>query len=206
MTAEDFNHLGEVWGRGQVVKAGRRTVRVVDRHDPRGAFRPAPRPGPGDPSAPAVPASQLRWTIACNHNWQVRCGERVCSLVQSAYTLAASASPHGTVVAFRTILRRHATQARTAGVQCAESRPPARTLADVLCVQVVACGGAGRHPSVSFAVREPSRAGRLHPSRCEALDVLPKSLYTKLKNGESVTLQDGRTIHSEQVRGPRDLL
>ncbi len=60
-----------------------------------------------------------------------------------------------------------------------------------------------RTTSVGYALVEDDRPGRFDRETAEEeLDVPPGPAYGRLHDGESVTLDDGRTIHPEQVVGP----
>lgn len=57
-------------------------------------------------------------------------------------------------------------------------------------------------PSYGFRVAEHERPGTLDAARLKAEGVLPGPLYQKLKNGESVQLEDGRVLHGADYVGP----
>ena len=60
-----------------------------------------------------------------------------------------------------------------------------------------------RHPVPCFGyvVDEPDQAGRMDVEKATALGLPPGPAYKRLKNGESVQLDDGAWIHPEQVLG-----
>jgi ribonuclease Z len=60
-----------------------------------------------------------------------------------------------------------------------------------------------RTASVGYALVEDDRPGRFDRETAEEdLDIPPGPAYGRLHAGESVTLDDGRTVHPEQVVGP----
>jgi len=60
-----------------------------------------------------------------------------------------------------------------------------------------------RTTSVGYALVEDDRPGRFDRQKAEEeLDIPPGPAYGRLHDGESVTLDDGRTVHPEQVVGP----
>jgi ribonuclease Z len=62
---------------------------------------------------------------------------------------------------------------------------------------------AHRTRSVGYALVEDDRKGRFDRQRAEEeLGVPPGPLYGRLHAGESVELEDGRVVHSEEVVGP----
>lgn len=61
---------------------------------------------------------------------------------------------------------------------------------------------AHRIPAFGYAIHEKDQAGRFDVERAQALGIPPGPLYGKLKNGETVTLPDGRTIHGAELVGP----
>ena len=67
----------------------------------------------------------------------------------------------------------------------------------VMCVAV-----AHRIPSFAYSVIERDRAGRFDVERAEALGIPPGPVYGLLKNGETVTLTDGRAIDGRTLSGP----
>ncbi|XP_028658411.1 zinc phosphodiesterase ELAC protein 1 [Erpetoichthys calabaricus] len=56
-----------------------------------------------------------------------------------------------------------------------------------------------RIPSFGFTVQERERPGRLNVEKLKELGVRPGPAYGKLKNGESVVLENGVTVHSADV-------
>ena len=61
---------------------------------------------------------------------------------------------------------------------------------------------AHRLPTHGFIFRERDLLGRFDLEQARALEIPPGPLYGRLQRGESVTLDDGRTIAPEQVVGP----
>lgn len=53
-----------------------------------------------------------------------------------------------------------------------------------------------------YAVQEKPRAGRFDPNAAKALGVPAGPLFGRLKNGEQVTLSDGRTVDGTALTGP----
>jgi ribonuclease Z len=58
-----------------------------------------------------------------------------------------------------------------------------------------------RTKSVGYALVEDDRKGRFDRARAEELGVPPGPLFSKLHEGESVELDDGTVVHSDQVVG-----
>jgi len=59
-----------------------------------------------------------------------------------------------------------------------------------------------RVPAHGYRVDEKDRPGRFDVKRAQALGIPPGPLYGKLKNGEVVTLPDGRRINGRELCGP----
>ena len=59
-----------------------------------------------------------------------------------------------------------------------------------------------RVPCWGYAFIEDARPGRFDVEAARALGVPPGPLFGKLQRGESITLDDGRTVSPEQVLGP----
>ncbi len=55
--------------------------------------------------------------------------------------------------------------------------------------------------SMAYALTEKPRPGRFHPEKAKALGVPEGPLWSKLQNGSSVKLPDGRTVKPEMVLG-----
>uniref|UniRef100_A0A3Q2PQ87 ElaC ribonuclease Z 1 n=1 Tax=Fundulus heteroclitus TaxID=8078 RepID=A0A3Q2PQ87_FUNHE len=56
-----------------------------------------------------------------------------------------------------------------------------------------------RIPSFGFCIQEHDRPGRLKTERLKELGLKPGPLYGRLKAGESVVLESGRTLHPSEV-------
>ncbi|TDL82448.1 ribonuclease Z [Peribacillus frigoritolerans] len=56
-------------------------------------------------------------------------------------------------------------------------------------------------PSYGYRITEKDLPGMLMVDKLKEAGVQPGPLYKKLKNGESVTLEDGRTLHGEDFLG-----
>ena len=56
--------------------------------------------------------------------------------------------------------------------------------------------------SYGYAVIEKEQTGRLDVAKAQALGIPAGPLYGRLKNGETVTLPDGRTINGQELVGP----
>ncbi|MGD1944422.1 MAG: ribonuclease Z [Leptolyngbyaceae cyanobacterium] len=59
-----------------------------------------------------------------------------------------------------------------------------------------------RVPAHGYRVSEKDRPGRLDVKRAQGLGIPPGPIYGKLKNGEVVTLPDGRRINGKDLCGP----
>ena len=59
-----------------------------------------------------------------------------------------------------------------------------------------------RVPTYGYRVTESDRPGKFDVERASALGIPPGPLYGRLKNGETVELADGRTIHGLELIGP----
>ncbi|WP_349410746.1 ribonuclease Z [Pseudalkalibacillus sp. SCS-8] len=57
-------------------------------------------------------------------------------------------------------------------------------------------------PSYGFRITEPEQPGRLQVERLKEIGVSPGPVYSRLKAGETVTLEDGRTICGEDFTTP----
>jgi ribonuclease Z len=57
-------------------------------------------------------------------------------------------------------------------------------------------------PSYGYRIIEKDRSGTLLADRLKAEGVRPGPIYKKIKNGETVTLEDGRTIEANMFLGP----
>jgi ribonuclease Z len=56
-------------------------------------------------------------------------------------------------------------------------------------------------PSFAYALTEKPRPGRFHPEKAKALGVPEGQLWSKLQDGSSVKLSDGRIVKPEMVLG-----
>ncbi len=59
-----------------------------------------------------------------------------------------------------------------------------------------------RVPAYGYRVMEKDKPGRFDVKRAQALGIPPGPLYGKLKNGEVVTLSDGRRVNGKDLCGP----
>jgi ribonuclease Z len=59
-----------------------------------------------------------------------------------------------------------------------------------------------RVPAYGYRVQETDRPGRFDVKRAQAMGIPPGPIYGKLKNGEVVTLPDGRRINGKNLCGP----
>jgi ribonuclease Z len=59
-----------------------------------------------------------------------------------------------------------------------------------------------RIPAYGYRVEQKPRPGRFDVQQARALGIPPGPIYAELKAGRSVTLEDGRIIHGEQLCGP----
>jgi ribonuclease Z len=57
-------------------------------------------------------------------------------------------------------------------------------------------------PSLAYALIEKPRPGRFFPEKAKKLGVEKGPLWSKLQQGESVRLLNGRAVKSEEVTGP----
>ncbi len=57
-------------------------------------------------------------------------------------------------------------------------------------------------PSLAYAFIEKPRPGRFHPKKALSLGIPEGPLWSKLQRGLTITLPNGRTIHSEEIVGP----
>jgi ribonuclease Z len=56
--------------------------------------------------------------------------------------------------------------------------------------------------AMGFRLEERTRPGRFHPERARALGVPEGPAFARLQDGETVTTDEGTTVHPEQVMGP----
>jgi ribonuclease Z len=61
---------------------------------------------------------------------------------------------------------------------------------------------AHRRFAMGFRLEERTRPGRFDPEQARALGVPEGPAFARLQDGESVTANDGTTVHPEQVMGP----
>ena len=59
-----------------------------------------------------------------------------------------------------------------------------------------------RVPAYGYRVQEKDKKGHFDVERAKALGIAPGPIYGKLKNGEAVTLADGRVINGNDLCGP----
>jgi len=59
-----------------------------------------------------------------------------------------------------------------------------------------------RAPAFGYAIVEKEQTGRFDVEKAQALGIPAGPLYGRLKQGESVTLPDGRTVHGADLVGP----
>ncbi|MEK3885865.1 ribonuclease Z [Bacillus sp. FSL K6-3431] len=57
-------------------------------------------------------------------------------------------------------------------------------------------------PSYGFRITEKDKQGTLDASRLIAEGILPGPMYKKLKDGETIILEDGRVLHGNDYLGP----
>jgi ribonuclease Z len=57
-------------------------------------------------------------------------------------------------------------------------------------------------PSLAYALVEDERPGRFNVAKALALGLKPGPLFSRLRSGMSVTLEDGRVVRPEEVLGP----
>lgn len=57
-------------------------------------------------------------------------------------------------------------------------------------------------PSYGFRIIEKDKPGTLQVEKLKALGVPPGPIYKRIKDGETVTLEDGRVIHGKDFLGP----
>lgn len=68
---------------------------------------------------------------------------------------------------------------------------------------IVSCGPLKhRVTAFGYRVEEKDRPGRFNIDRAKALGIPPGPIYGKLKQGESITLADGRRINGAELCGP----
>lgn len=68
--------------------------------------------------------------------------------------------------------------------------------------QVVCAPVRHRVEAYGYAVIEKTQPGRFDVERAQALGIPPGPLYGRLKNGETLTLADGRVIDGQELIGP----
>ncbi len=61
-----------------------------------------------------------------------------------------------------------------------------------------------RIPAFGYAVKEKDRPGRFRVEQAKSLGISPGPLYGKLKNGQTITLEDGRRIRGQDLCEPTE--
>lgn len=61
-----------------------------------------------------------------------------------------------------------------------------------------------RIPAFGYQIREKNRPGRFNVEKAKALGIPPGRIYGQLKQGETVTLADGRIIRGQDLCGPTE--
>ncbi len=56
--------------------------------------------------------------------------------------------------------------------------------------------------SYSYVFEEKPRPGKFYPKKAEQLGITKGELWSKLQNGENITLPDGKTVKPDDVMGP----
>jgi len=62
-----------------------------------------------------------------------------------------------------------------------------------------------RVPAFGYRVSEKNRPGRFDVVKAQALNIPSGPIYGRLKNGEIVTLDDGRIINGQELCGPTEI-
>ncbi|WP_165996558.1 ribonuclease Z [Bacillus sp. Cs-700] len=57
--------------------------------------------------------------------------------------------------------------------------------------------------SFAYRVEEADKTGALNVEKLKSLGVQPGPIYQKLKNGDSITLDNGKVVHAGEVVGPQ---
>jgi ribonuclease Z len=60
-------------------------------------------------------------------------------------------------------------------------------------------------PAFGYSVREKDRPGRFDVAKAQALQIPSGPIYGRLKNGEIVTLEDGRVINGQELCGKTEI-
>ncbi len=60
----------------------------------------------------------------------------------------------------------------------------------------------GKTFSLAFSLEEKPRSGKFFPEKARALGIPEGSLWSRIQNGETLELKNGRTISPSQVMGP----
>lgn len=173
--------------------------------DLRAGVMPQPLPPPGDPRRTGLRVADLTWTLRMDHEWVVRVAPLRNRQPTFGYMLLEAdrhAPPAPCLVGCRQWCSiRYGTRGHppTHNVVAQQSRAgrPATLLPAVYPHQLAAscflrC----------CAAHLPCRSGRLCVERAMELGVEPGVDFTRLKQGESVELPDGRVVQSSDVLGP----
>jgi ribonuclease Z len=62
-----------------------------------------------------------------------------------------------------------------------------------------------RIPAYGYRITEKDRPGKFNLEKAKALGIPPGPVYSQLKRGETVTLEDGRKIRGTELCGPKEI-